>query len=200
MVEDAPLKVSPVVVAKFQGVDILDVVTVEVPSVNVAVPVPLYTKLPVVILKLPVLKLPFVNVIGVVVLVVNELPKVQPPPTPLNVIFATVLLLVVIVLPVVVAVNIICKEAAPADPLEGSERLPVQVLTSPEKNSDCVAVTVKSWQVAEAAVIVTVPVPEEVSKITLSVDVGTPALPAPPELEAQLVVVEAFQVPDPPTQ
>jgi hypothetical protein len=37
-------------------------------------------------------------------------------------------------------------------------------------------------------------------KVTVSAEVGTPAPPAPPELDAQLVVVDASHVPDPPTQ
>jgi hypothetical protein len=35
---------------------------------------------------------------------------------------------------------------------------------------------------------------------TSSLKVGTPAPPAPPDVKLQLVVVEAFQVPAPPTQ
>jgi hypothetical protein len=55
---------------------------------------------------------------------------------------------------------------------------------------------------AEVAVTVNEPVPvfELLSKITSSADVGKPAPPLAPELAAQLVVDEAFQVPVPPTQ
>jgi hypothetical protein len=50
------------------------------------------------------------------------------------------------------------------------------------------------------AVIVTVPAPEEASKVTSSEDPGTDCPPAPPEEAAQLVVVAASQLPVPPTQ
>jgi hypothetical protein len=48
--------------------------------------------------------------------------------------------------------------------------------------------------------MVTVPVPDKLLKVTVSAEVGTPAPPAPPEDDAQLVVVDVFQVPVPPTQ
>jgi hypothetical protein len=54
----------------------------------------------------------------------------------------------------------------------------------------------------ETAVLatVTVPVPELVSKVTVSAFVGAAVPPAPPDAVAQLVVVVASQVPAPPTQ
>jgi hypothetical protein len=64
---------------------------------------------------------------------------------------------------------------------------------------DVGAPIVQAEQTAE--LIVTVgEAPELASKITLSADVGTPAFPLPPEDAAQLVVVAASQVPEPPTQ
>ena len=58
---------------------------------------------------MPVLNVPFVSVISVPELraPVRALPKVQPPPTPLNTNGPTVLPFVVIVLPVAVAAKVI---------------------------------------------------------------------------------------------
>lgn len=144
-------------------------VTLELPSVKVLVPVPVELIDVAVILKLPVLNVPAVSVMGPQVI---ALPKVQPPPAPLNAIVFSDLPLVVIVLPVVVAVKVILKLLVVTDPPDGRDTLPKQVLNVPNRDSDCDAVTVKSVHVAEDDVTDTMPVPEFVSKITLSEDVG----------------------------
>ena len=64
-----------------------------------------------------------------------------------------------------------------------------------------VADQVKLLQTApEATVTVLLDNPELESKTTSSDDVGAVCPPAPPEKLAQFVVVDASQVPDPPTQ
>ena len=50
------------------------------------------------------------------------------------------------------------------------------------------------------AATVTVPPPDDASKVTASVAEGTAMLPTPPDVEAQCVVVELSHVPVPPTQ
>ena len=50
------------------------------------------------------------------------------------------------------------------------------------------------------AAAVTVPPPDETSKVTASVEDGTETPPAPPDVDAQCVVVELSHVPVPPTQ
>ena len=58
---------------------------------------------------------------------------------------------------------------------------------------------VQAEQTAPLAVV-QVPVPDKVSNVTVSADVGAEAPPAPPVVADQLVVVVASHVPEPPTQ
>jgi hypothetical protein len=57
-----------------------------------------------------------------------------------------------------------------------------------------------STEIETVPLTVTVPVPELESNPAVSLAPGTPALPAPPELNAQCVVVVVSHVPAPPTQ
>jgi hypothetical protein len=60
--------------------------------------------------------------------------------------------------------------------------------------------TVVLKETAVAATVTVAAAPELASKVAVSAAVGTPALPTPPESDAQWVVVALSQVPDPPTQ
>jgi len=148
---------------------------------------------------------PFVNVI--VDVAVNVSCKVQPPPTPLNTMAVRLVPFVVIVLPVVVAAKVICKELPVLRFADGKVKFPKTdnvVLVSDIEPSNALAPVPKLilLQTAPEALTENPPVPvlELLSKITSSADVGTPAPPLAPELAAQLVVDDAFQVPVPPTQ
>ena len=156
--------------------------------------------------KTPVVKLnplksnvPFVSVVVAERLNVNVLPNIQLPPTPLNVteVDDIVVPLVVIVLPVVVALNVIAPVAfqnvpATSDILPDTASVPVLLkVTVP-------ADTVISKQ-SNAPVIVTVYVLAW-SKNTESAAVGTLAPLGPPEVADHTVVLVVFQVPVPPTQ
>jgi hypothetical protein len=139
------------------------------------------------------------------VLVEKALPNVQPPPTPLNVIDpvekAPVIAvpLVVIVFPVVVALNVtgpVALQTVPA--ISDIEPLMANVGDVPVANVTVPADTVISRQV-NAPVQVTVYVPAW-SKNTESAAVGTDAPLGPPDEVDQFVVDEVFHVPAPPTQ
>jgi hypothetical protein len=135
----------------------------------------------------------------------NALPKDQAPPAPLKTtVTPAEIPLVVIVLPVVVALNVFVPELVRVkfvvgqnnDPLTVKLMLaPARVITPSRPDA------VKSLQTRGVFAIVTVnaPVPtfELTSKNTLSDAVGTDAPPAPPEDADQLVVVVESHVPVP---
>ena len=77
--------------------------------------------------------------------------------------------------------------------------LPATYIEPLDKDNALEALTVKLAAKGKLPIVI-VPVPEFVSITTLSVDVGKPAPPEPPELVAQWVVVLLSQVPLPPTQ
>ena len=148
---------------------------------------------------------PFVNVICPDPMV-KESCKVHPPPTPLNVTVGKLTLLVVIVLPVVVDAKVIVPPVI-LKLADGNVQFPNTdkvVLESVIAPSNALAPVPKLilLQTAEELITVNEPVPvlELLSKITSSADVGKPAPPLPPEPLAQLVVDDAFQFPEPPTQ
>ena len=93
----------------------------------------LLLNIPVVSVNPPSAKAPFVKVVAAVAPIVNALPRVQPPPTPLNVIAGvSVTPLVVIVCPVVVAENVTVPVALHTvldinDILPAAARVPVEV-------------------------------------------------------------------------
>ena len=148
---------------------------------------------------------PLVNVIELVAVKLSC--NVQPPPTPLKTIAVRLVPFVVIVLPVVVAAKVICKEPPVLRFADGKVKFPKTdnvVLVSVIEPSNALAPVPKLilLQTAEEQLTLNPPVPvlELLSKITSSADVGKPAPPLPPEPLAQLVVDDAFQVPVPPTQ
>jgi hypothetical protein len=131
---------------------------------------------------------------------VNALPNVHDPPTPLNVIAPDIVVpFVVIVLPVDVELNVtapVVLQVVPASKDMEPEIANVGVV--PWAKVTDPADTDKSRQVnAPVQVIVYVPA---WSKYTSFDDVGTDAPLAPPEDDDQLVVEDVFHVPDPPTQ
>lgn len=138
----------------------------------------------------------------VILLTVNALPSVHAPPTPLSVMSAAIdVPLVVMVLPVVVALNVIAPVDVHVVPVF-KDMLPeiANVGDVPSANVQPVTDVVISKQV-KAPVIVTVPAaPDPESKNTLSDAVGTDAPDAPPEDADQFVVEDVFHVPAPPTQ
>jgi len=145
IVEVPAEKVKPVVVARFQ----LEQLIVDEPSVIDRV-LELFEIKPVVAptLKLPVLNDPFVNVIELDD-VLSALVSVQPPPTPSNTTGPPkVMLLVLIVLPVVVALNVIGPvlfHTVPA--INDMDPLTASVGPVPELNVTVPAETVRSRQV-----------------------------------------------------
>ena len=150
---------------------------------------------------------PLVNVIELVA--VKSSCNVQPPPTPLNVAPIRLTLFVVIVLPVVVAAKVIIKEFPMLRIVDGKVKFPCTDNALPEPvniiaPSNALAPVPKLILLQTALLTVTVntlvPTLELLSKITSSADVGKPAPPLPPEPLAQLVVDDAFHVPEPPTQ
>jgi hypothetical protein len=130
---------------------------------------------------------------------VNELPKLHPPPIPLNVILPLISTpLVVIVLPVVVELNVIkLAMLQVVVAFRDIEPETVRVGAVPAANVTVPADTVISKHV-NAPVIVTVYVPAW-SKKTESADVGAEA-PAEPPDDADQCVVVVSHVPVPPTQ
>jgi hypothetical protein len=117
-------------------------------------------------------------------------------------------LLVVIVLPVVVALKVIAApfEVVNATPVAALVQLPNTLIT--EVALDVIVTLpaagpaiVTSKQTAFVPIVTAYAVAlDNVSKITLSADVGGPAPPEPPDVVLQLVVVVASQVPAPPRQ
>jgi hypothetical protein len=157
--------------------------------------------------KLPVLNVP--ELVNTPLQVIAD-PRVQPPPTPPKTIFMfpSVTLFVLIVLLVVVSKKFIAAPEVVVNttPVAALVQLPNTLITAVAPD---VIVTlpvagpaiVTSKQTAFVPIVTAYAVAlDSVSKITLSAEVGTPALPEPPELAAQLVVVVASQVPAPPTQ
>jgi len=65
---------------------------------------------------------------------------------------------------------------------------------------DAGPVTVQLLHAAVAATVTVAGRPEDASKMTLSVEMGADAPPAPPDDADQCVVSELFHVPAPPTQ
>jgi hypothetical protein len=146
----------------------------------------------------PVEKVPAVKV--KLLKIVNAPPKVQPPPTPLNITAQDkVLPLVVIVLPVVVDENVIVPEADQVI-FATIVKLPAQLMLPVLENVNALDPVQSSDRQFNAPVIVIVPVPEAALKNTLSAVVGTEAPEPPPDVADQLVVEEVFHVPVPPTQ
>jgi len=147
-----------------------------------------------------VLNVPFVNVIAPQDM---ALPSVHPPPTPLKIkALVIVLPFVLTKKPVVVAVKVIELVALQVMPVLGNDKLPYTlkavepaIVTLPEVGPAIVidaqveVVNVQVYAVAFEALL----------KTTSSVDVGTEAPPAPPEVADQCVVVVS-QEPVPPTQ
>lgn len=129
---------------------------------------------------------------------VNADPKVQPPPVPLKTTAARLQPLVVMVLPVVVAVNVIVPRSPPPPVNKVKEPAMPNEGVVPTTKDTIPADIVKSKQFS-APVSVTVYVPAW-SKKTLSAEVGLVAPAAPPEVADQFVVLVVFQVPEPPTQ
>ena len=76
----------------------------------------------------------------------------------------------------------------------------MDMLADPAKVMPLTPVTVSDKHLALLAIVTVNVVPELALKITSSVANGGPAPPAPPDEADQLVVVEAFQFPVPPTQ
>jgi hypothetical protein len=153
-VADVTLKVKlvPVVV---QG-ELLLSVRVEVPRVTLRTVEPDVLNDNAVILKLPELNVP--AVIVTLLVVVSALPKVHPPPTPLNVsgVPVRVFPLVVIVLPVAVDENVTTPVTDQVTPVAARVKLPAIVdvpvpekVTFPVNGPDAV----KSAQVAPVATV-----------------------------------------------
>ena len=142
---------------------------------------------------------PFVNVVVSVTPVFNALPKLQLPPTPLNVIAPFIVTPLVVIVLAVVAVNVIVPvllQTVPAIVDQLPETVSVGVV--PVANVTTPADTV-IFAHASAPVIVTVYVPAW-SKKTLSAAVGTLAPPDPFDDVDQFVVLVVFHVPAPPRQ
>ena len=116
---------------------------------------------------------------------------------------------VVIVLPVVVALNVIVPVPENAKFVAGFVQLPetanvdvpIARVIAPSRAPPAPPV-LKSRQRAADTVTVNAPVPtfDAASKITSSTAVGAEAPDAPPEEADQFVVEVASQVPEPPTQ
>ena len=148
---------------------------------------------------------PLVNVIAPTP--VNAVPNAQDPLTLLNVTAPRETPLVVIVLPVVVALNVVAPEYERVKFVDGNVKLPDTVnpilvparVIVPSKPD-----AVKSLQTLGVFAIVTVNAVantfEFASKNTLSAAVGTDAPPAPPDVADQLVVLVESHVPVPRTQ
>jgi len=194
-----------VIVAVFHTVPVPVQVIFPVPNAIVLVLELLETKSLVVSVKLFKSRVPLVNV--VVIVVVSADPKVHPPPTPLNVTAPpNETPLVVIVLPVVVALNVVVPVYVRVKfvawkvklPLTVKPTVPAKVITpsSPE------AVKLLQTGVTVAIVTVNMPVPtlELASKNTSSAAVGTDAPNAPPLVADQLFVLVPSQFPEPNTQ
>lgn len=165
---------------------LLPTVIVDAPRVRVLVPAPPTVKLDTVTVFPFVSKVP---VERVRVLLLEDILScnVQPPPEPLNVTLQDKLVpVVVIVFPVPVALKVIVPVA---DQVESSPRVKLPLTASVAVPANVVIVdaadSTKSRQTA-AESIVTVPVPERISKLTLSEAVGIlPLAGVPPELVAQ---------------
>jgi hypothetical protein len=78
-------------------------------------------------------------------------------------------------------------------------KVPDMVCAAPSVKPNVALLNVAVAQ-ADPAAVVQVPDPELVSKFTMSVDMGGPTPPIPPESKDQFAVFELFQVPAPPTQ
>jgi len=149
---------------------------------------------------------PLVNVIELVAVKLSC--KVQPPPTPLNIKDVRLTPFVVMVLPVVVAAKVICKEPPMLRFVDGKVKFPKTDNVEPASDiepSNALAPVPKLMllQTAEEEALTEnppVPTLELLSKITSSAEVGTPAPPLPPEPLAQFVVATLVQFPVPPTQ
>jgi hypothetical protein len=93
-----------------------------------------------------------------------------------------------------VRVNV-CNVSVP----DVSVNAPDNVSPAPNVRPTVLLLNATEVQIAPAAVV-QVPVPELVSKVTVSAATGADAPEAPPEVAAQFAVELAFHVPVPPTQ
>jgi len=163
-----------------------------VPNANTRVPA-LEVKFPVESIKFDNVKVLPVNAKDFAVATVNALPKVT-----LNALVIALLIVTPLVVIVLFAAMVIVEVF---DHVVFVDRvmLPETVIpASPEMLQ--VAPVVVTLKQGLLLLIVIVGEPELASIITASVEVGTDAPPAPPELADQLVVLKASQVPLPPRQ
>jgi hypothetical protein len=176
------------------------------PRFNVRADAPVEVKLLVTVrLKFAVENVPAENV--KLLLVVNALPNVHPPPTPVKLTGFTVTPLVVIVHPVVVAANCMVLPAVQVTPVAAIVRLPqtlktplLATVTLPEAGPEIDRLRQDTATALLEIVTVYAVRFDSVSKNTSSLRVGTDAPLAPPDKADQLVVEVVSQPPVPPTQ